>query len=325
MTQTLAGAIDLGGTKILTAVISADGSVLASHRTATRARRGPEAVSSEMLDSLRQACAQAGTTLEGLAGIGVSAAGPLDAAQGILADPPNLHGWKNVPLGRMLHDHCGLPVMLENDANAAALGEFAFGAGRGTRDMVYITVSTGIGGGIIADGRLYRGTGGAAGEIGHMTIACGGERCGCGRLGCLEAYASGTALARAGARAAEDGSSPALAALKARGQAIDAEGIAHAAAAGDPAAAAILARAAEYLGVGLMNTVHLFNPELIVLGGGVSNLRAQLIDPAVAFMREHAFPTMAAAVRVEYAQRGAEAPVLGAAALVLPAGGSSDS
>ncbi|HEY7294101.1 MAG TPA: ROK family protein, partial [Dehalococcoidia bacterium] len=168
---------------------------------------------------------------------------------------------------------------------------------------------------------LYRGAGGAAGEIGHMTVAYGGERCGCGRLGCLEAYASGTALAREGARAAEGGNSPVLAGLKARGRAIDGEAVARAAHAGDEAAGAILARAGEYLGVGLMNTVHLFNPELIVLGGGVSNLRREVVEPAIAFMRKHAFPTMAGGVRVEYARRGDEAPALGAAALVLPGGG----
>jgi len=325
VSETLAGAIDLGGTKVLTAVIAADGRVLAADRIATRARRGPEAVADEMLESLRRACKHAGTELGTLAGIGVSAAGPLDAARGVLADPPNLHGWKDVPLGRMLHERCGLVVALENDANAAALGEYLFGAGRGTRDMVYITVSTGIGAGVIADRRLYHGAGGAAGEVGHMTIAYGGERCGCGRSGCLEAYASGTAIARDGARAAVDGRSPALAQRRTRKQAIDAEAVARAATSGDAAATAILARAAEYLGVGLMNTVHLFNPELIVLGGGVSNLRAQVIEPAVAFMRARAFPTMAAAVRVEYAQRGDDAGLLGAAALLLepwPVGGA---
>lgn len=318
MTETFAGAIDLGGTKILTAVVSSNGDVRASDRIATRAGEGPEAVCEEMVASLRRACAEAGAPLETLTGIGVSAAGPLDAARGVLADPPNLPGWKDVPLGRMLQGRCGLRVVLENDANAAVLGEYAFGAGRGTRDMVYITVSTGIGGGVICEGQLYRGASGAAGEIGHMTVAYGGERCGCGRPGCLEAYASGTAIAREGRRAAESGNSPALAALAAGGQPIDAEAVARAAEAGDAAATAILAQAAEYLGVGLMNTVHLFNPELIVLGGGVSNLRGRVIEPAIAFMREHAFPTMAAAVRVVYAARGDEAPVLGAAALVLP-------
>lgn len=318
MTETFAGAIDLGGTKILTAVVSSNGQVCASDRIATRAGAGPDAVCEEMVASLRRASERAGTPLATLAGIGVSAAGPLDAARGVLADPPNLPGWKDVPLGRLLQERCGLRVVLENDANAAALGEFVFGAGRGTRDMVYITVSTGVGGGVLCDGRLYRGASGAAGEIGHMTIAYGGERCGCGRPGCLEAYASGTAIAREGRRAAESGGSPALAAQAASGEAIDAEAVARAAEAGDATAAAILARAAEYLGVGLMNTVHLFNPELIVLGGGVSNLRSRMIEPAIAFMREYAFPTMAAAVRVAYAARGEDAPVLGAAALVLP-------
>ncbi|HZQ34504.1 MAG TPA: ROK family protein [Dehalococcoidia bacterium] len=318
MTETLAGAIDLGGTKILTAVVASSGEVRSSDRIATRAGEGPDAVCEEMVASLRRACGQAGTKLDALTGIGVSAAGPLDAGRGVLTEPPNLPGWKDVPLGRMLHGRCDLRVVLENDANAAALGEFVFGAGRGTRDMVYITVSTGVGGGVVCGGRLYRGASGAAGEIGHMTIAYRGERCGCGRAGCLEAYASGTAIAREGRHAAESGGSPALAAQAAGGQAIDAEAVARAAEAGDAAAAAILARAAEYLGVGLMNTVHLFNPELIVLGGGVSNLRARVIEPAIAFMRDHAFPTMAGAVRVAYAARGDEAPVLGAAALVLP-------
>ena len=319
MTVSYAGALDLGGTKILAAVVDSEGQALATERLSTDAGRGPDAVADAMADLLQLACARAGVARETLAGLGVSAAGPLDAARGVVSAPPNLPGWKDVSLGRMLAARTGLRVVLENDANAAAVGEHVYGAGRGSRNMVFITVSTGIGGGVIVDGRLYRGATGAAGEIGHMIVAHAGERCGCGRLGCLEAYASGTAIARDAERAAHEGRSPALAAMRARGEPLNTEAVAAAAEAGDATAAAILARAAEYLGVGLENTVHLFNPDRIVVGGGVSHLAARILDPAVAFMRANAFPALVAGVDVVPAARGDGAPAVGAAALAFAA------
>ncbi|MHB8577905.1 MAG: ROK family protein [Dehalococcoidia bacterium] len=320
MAERMAGAIDLGGTKILSAVIGEFGRIAGEDRRPTLALEGAPTVIDRMVASLEAAAAAAGIPASGLAGVGVAAAGPIDAATGELSEAPNLPGWKDVLLSRVLGRRLGLSVLLENDANAAGLGEHVYGAGRGSRDMVYITVSTGIGGGLILDGKLYRGITGGAGEIGHMVLLHGGPLCGCGRRGCLEALASGSALAREGASAVAAGRSPALARIAASGEAVSSEHVSRAADEGDEAAAAILAQAAEYLGVGLMNVVHLFNPEVIVIGGGASKIGPRFLDPAIAYMRAHAFPTMVAPVRVLPAQKGDNAGVFGAAALVFQAG-----
>jgi len=314
--KAVSGGIDLGGTKILAAIVDAAGRIHGQHRRATDAQHGPDAAADSMTESLRLACVDAGVELSSLAGLGIAAAGPIDIAAGILTDPPNLHGWKDVPLGAMLQERTGLRVMIENDANAAAIGEHAFGAGKGASDMVYITISTGIGGGFVAGGQIYHGATGSAGEIGHMCILPDGPICGCGRKGCLEALASGTALAREGALAVSQGRSNRLAASLAQHGAVDAETVALAAQAGDAAAQAILASAARYLGIGLLNVVHLLNPELIVIGGGASKIGAPLLDPAIAYLHATAFAVMSTAVRVVPAALGDSSGVLGAAELV---------
>jgi glucokinase len=322
MAGALAGAIDLGGTKILAAVVDEDGAIRGQDRRETEAARGQEHVITNMVESIVAACEQAGAAIDALMGIGVAVPGPIDLEAGVLASPPNLQGWKNVPLVRLLEERTGAPVLLENDANAAAVGEHAFGAGRGAQNMIYITISTGIGGGIIADGRIYPGATGAAGEIGHVVVDPAGPRCGCGRYGCLEAFASGTAIAREGKYSAAEDRSPALLELAGRDGTITAEMVAEAARDGDPEAQAIIAVAAHALGLGLVTLVHLFNPELIVIGGGASKIGAPLLEPAEVYMRAHSFPLMAQAVRVVPAATGGTAGILGAAALAFGHGRS---
>src|SRR5579883_2574637 len=209
----LVGAVDLGGTKIFAAIVDEHGRIVASERRPTEAALGPDAVIERMVEALRTAAASADLRTEALHAIGVAAAGPVDAKRGMVTNPPNLPGWVEVPLVARVHAALGLPTVLENDANASAVGEHAFGAGRGADDMVYLTISTGIGAGIIIGGRLYAGASGAAGEVGHMTVLPDGPLCGCGRRGCLEAMASGTGIAREGAAAAGAGRSALLAQL----------------------------------------------------------------------------------------------------------------
>ncbi len=240
----------------------------------------------------------------------------------MIYNPPNLAAWQGVPLRDMVMQRFGLPVFVENDAHAAGLGEYLFGAGRGCGDMVYLTISTGIGGGIISNGKIMEGTSGTAGELGHMTIDWRGERCNCGNVGCLEVIASGTAIARqANAALAAGRGADLLAFLRAQQDQpgelqATARVVSEAAAAGVATAQAIVQRAAEALGVGLVNIIHSINPEVIVLGGGVTQMGSLLLEPALRLVRERTMRVPREAVRITLAELGANVGLVGAGALI---------
>ncbi len=266
----LYGAIDLGGTKLRAVVAHIEGEVRGEVIIPTEADRGPDHAIGRMVDALAAAAVEAGVGLGGLLGLGVASPGALDLVNGIVHEAPQLPGWDGIPLPRILSDRLGIPVLLENDANAAALGENRFGAGRGTRQMIYFTVSTGVGGGIIIDGRIYHGITGSAGELGHIIVQPNGARCLCGELGCLEAYASGTGIAWRAAALVEVGAAPGLERVRREKGGLDADEIADAAREGDEVARRLFEEAGFYLGVALTNCVNIFNPEMIVVGGGVT-------------------------------------------------------
>ena len=308
-------AIDLGGTKIRSIVVDADGQILGEDRRETDADQGQERVIARLVASAHAAIALSGVAFSSLLGVGVSAPGPVDFERGVLYQPPNLPGWDAVPLANVLRDRLSLPAFLENDANAAALGESRYGAGRGARHMLYLTISTGIGGGLVLDGRLYRGADGSAGELGHMTVDENGPEHSCGQRGCLEVMASGTAIARMAREAVEAGRSDMLARLARSEDELTAVEVDKAADAGDPAAVEILARASHYLGVGFANYLNIFNPEVIVIGGGVSRIGRQLLEPAITLARQRAFRLPARTVEFRTAALEGRAEVLGVAAL----------
>jgi glucokinase len=315
-------AVDIGGTKILTAVVAADGRVLARHRLDTPPR-GVEPVLAAVEAGARAALRGAGLALRDVTAAGVGAPGPLDPRAGIVFEPPNLPGWRNVPLADLLRGRLGLPVFVENDANAAAVGEWWVGAGRGAHDLIYLTVSTGIGGGIIIGDRLLQGASGTAGEVGHMTIDVDGPPCPCGRsTGCLEVLASGTAIAR---MAREALALPRPTALRgfAGGDpaAIEARHVAEAAQAGDAVAAEIFERAATYLGVGVANLLNLCNPQRIVIGGGVSKAGALLFEPVRRVATARAFERPGRDAQILPAALGDDVGVVGAAAVALQRSG----
>jgi glucokinase len=312
--QLIAG-VDLGGTKVLASVATLDGQILATDRRPTEAEKGPQAVVQRIIDLVGDVCRVAGTTPSRLKAVGIAVPGPVHQESGVVTDPPNLPGWHNVPIGPILSDALGTPTVVDNDGNAAAIGEHRFGAGVGTRHMLYLTVSTGVGGGIIINGELYRGASGAAGELGHIIIEADGPACGCGAHGCLEALASGTAIAREARAVLASGYDGILATLCAGGE-VDAEVVAEAADAGDRAAAEIIARAAHYLGLGLATFVNLFNPEMIVIGGGAAKIGLPLLAPAEQTMRKVAFPLPASAVSIVRSPLEDDAVVRGAIALV---------
>jgi glucokinase len=310
--------IDLGGTKIVTALVSEDGRIIAEDYRQTEATKGLAAVVRRMTDSAKNVMKSASVTPGQIKAAGVAAPGPIDAESGIVTAPPNLPGWKDVPLRQLIQDELGLHTELENDANAAALAEHRFGAGRGTQHMIYVTASTGIGGGFIVNGELYAGATGAAGEIGHMTILPKGPYCGCGNRGCLEALASGRAIAREARERVTCGVAALIEDLAGGDlDRISAKLVAEAAAQGDVEAEEILGEAMTFLGVGMANLVNLFNPELIVIGGGLTKMGERLFTPVRRVMHRRAFHSSMQAVVIAPSQLGDDVGVLGAAAVAM--------
>jgi len=305
--------IDLGGTNIRAAVVDHIGEIIAYGHRQTLANEGPRAVIDRMIDAAREVMAKAGLAQCQVAAVGVGSPGPLDIEAGVTLSPATLPGWDRVPIRQLIEEGLGIPTTLENDANAAALGEHCFGAGRGVDHMIYVTVSTGIGGGLILDGTLYHGATGMAGEIGHTTILADGPLCGCGNRGCLEALASGSAIARRAREIVTSGVPTRIANL-ANGNIdlITAKLVADAASEGDVEAEKILSEAMDYLGTGMASLVNLFNPELVVIGGGLAHIGERLFGPVRHIIKQRAFLAQAQAARVVPAELGDHAGVLGA-------------
>lgn len=290
---------DIGGTKLAVTVADRNGKILHKIRRPTEAERGPRAVVASLASMSREAMARAALSPAELAGVGVSCGGPLDTETGVVYAPPNLPGWDEVPLKAWLESALSLPVFVENDANASALAEWSFGAGRGCRHMVYMTMSTGIGGGIILDGRLYRGPNDTAGEVGHMTIVENGPACGCGKRGCLEALCSGPSIARRAREKAREAPGSRMVDLAGGDPArITAETVMDAARQDDPAAREIVDETARYMAVGLGNIVNILNPEVIVIGTILVKAQDLLLEPIRAYLRRETWPRVYDTVRV---------------------------
>jgi glucokinase len=317
MVDKLIVGVDVGGTQIRAALADGEGRII--HRTSclTLAEEGLEPVIGRIKGAIYEVM---GSTDRGqVRGIGITAPGPLDPWKGIIMEAPNLSGWKNVPLKELMEEEFGLPVLVGNDANLAALAEQRFGAGQGVADLIYITVSTGIGGGIIIDNKLLLGAQGFAGEVGHHTIEAHGPRCNCGNIGCLEALAAGPAIARCARELIRNGIGTTIADLVDGDlDKITAREVNQAAQAGDPVAIELFRQAGFYIGVGIVNLLHLFNPSLIVIGGSVTKAGDLLFEPIRATVRERAMasyywedtPIVPAAL-------GDDVGLLGAVALVL--------
>ncbi|MFI7632648.1 ROK family protein [Nonomuraea sp. NPDC049400] len=301
--------LDIGGTKLAAGVVTGDGLIHGWQVAPTRREQGPRRVLARLFDLGRKAVAEAG--LPEVAAVGISCGGPLDTTTGVLECPPHLPGWIDVPVGPMAAAEFGVPSALENDATAAALGEFRYGAGRGTSTMLYLTISTGVGGGSVIGGRLHRGAAGNGGELGHVVVRPGGRKCSCGRLGCLEAYASGTAIAERAREALAAGRASSLSAIGLP----TAEDVFRAAEAGDALATEVWNETTWALGSAITDLVNAFEPELVVLGGGVTRSGARLLDPVRAAVARDAMPPAARTARIEPAQLGEGVGVVGAGAV----------
>ena len=297
--------IDIGGTKISLVLGTDKGKILARREIATRTGAGTRDCVKALASNLRALILQSCIPPKKILGVGVGCPGAVDPSKDTLPRSPNLPGWAGLPLKSLLKQAAGLPVYVANDANAAVLGESLFGAGKKVRDLVYITVSTGIGGGIILNGRPYEGAGCVAGEIGHISIVPEGKKCACGKRGCLEAYASGTAIARFYRDAKKK---------NVRG----AKEVGLAARAGDKLAVASYRKAAYYLGIGLANLMNILNPEMIVIGGGVLKSAHKIFwKNMIKSARQHAWPEAFRTVQIIRSQLKGHVGDLGALALVF--------
>jgi len=306
---TLAIGIDLGGTQVRAALIDAAGVVMARAADATDVVGGPARVLDQMRRLVAEVCA--GISPDSVEAAGVCAPGPLDSETGTVLDIPTLPGWRDFPLRDALADSLKMPVVLENDGIAAAYGEWKYGAGRGLRHLVYVTVSTGIGGGVVMDGRLLHGRRGMAAHVGHMPMDLNGPICSCGGVGCFEALAAGPAFGRAGRAMAERGGL--LAALT---ETVEARHVVDAARLGDSGAMRLIELEAEYLGVGFTGLIHLYSPERIIMGGGMS-AAFDLLDTGMhAVIRGRAMPAFRD-VTVVRAALGDNSGLVGAAAMAL--------
>jgi glucokinase len=305
----------VGGTKLAAGVVAPSGAVLGWSSTPSRVDEGPDAVISRHLALARSAVEEAGVAWSDIAAIGIGCGGPLDPFSGVVEAPLHLPGWRDVRIVDIVEAALQRPAVVDNDATAGALGEYWFGAGRrrDVRHLVYLTVSTGVGGGLVLDGRVFRGAAGNAGELGHLTIDRDGRPCGCGRRGCLEAYASGTNIARRAREALDRGEPSVLANLSH----VTARDVSTAAAAGDPLASRVWQDTTAILGTAVATILDVFNPDLVVLGGGVTRAGDHLLVP----VRHVAFgPGLAPARRsadVVLAALGDQLGVVAAAAVAF--------
>ncbi|MDI7275191.1 MAG: ROK family protein [Anaerolineae bacterium] len=311
-------ALDFGGTKLAAGIVDwRSGRVVREARQRTGEASGAEGQIADMLalvDGLLGAMPEGET----LTGVGVSFGGPVDAPSGTVLQSHHVPGWDGLPLASRLSRRLGLPVLVENDANAVALGELLYGAGRGVADLVYMTISTGIGGGIILDGQLWRGHHGVAGEVGHMVVRPDGPVCTCGNRGCLEALASGLSIARRAREALAAGRPGELLLALAGGEpdGITAELVFRAALSGDDAAKSVVAEAAADLGLAIAMLCSIIDPARVILGGGVAKAGEQLLVPVRQAFRRHAFPLLVERVSIVRAAAIDQGGLLGAAALV---------
>ncbi len=300
--------VDIGGTNVKLGIVTERGAII-EHGLLPTPAGGPEAAAAKVAEWYGERRKNFGDARAA----GIACAGLIDGERGFLYTSPNLPGWENAPLGRVFGHRLGIPVAVDNDVNCAVWGEYVMGAGRGTRHFVAITLGTGVGGGIVIDGRLYHGAQGLAGEIGHHVIIEGGPPCSCGGRGCLEAVIGSASIT---ARAVETaGRTPGSRLSRSAGLTV--RDIHEAALQGDAAAVETLAETGRLLGIGLANVVHILNPEVVAVGGGVAGAGDFILEPARKSMKEHLIGDILSAVRIVPAELGNMASFLGASMLAL--------
>jgi len=309
--------IDLGGTNIKLAVVTGEARVVGNMSMETEAWGGPEVVIDRMIEGARRIVDEVSAPWEQIRAVGIGSPGFLNWETGVIIHPPNLPGWRDVPLRKRLSEALKKPVALENDANAAAWGEYWAGAGKGARSLVMFTLGTGIGGGIILDDEILRGFQDLAGELGHITIDPDGPVCSCGQQGCLESFASATGTVRRFRDAVQRGEKSALAEQVLAGKQVTGRQMYEAALAGDELSRRTLGETGRYMGIGISSMVMTINPEVFVLAGGLSKAGEILMGP----LREELDGRMPEHVKgkmnVRFAKLGELAGAIGAAGCAL--------
>jgi glucokinase len=304
--------IDLGGTYVKTALLAADSSILRQCQSPTPGD-GPDQVVTVMARDASALVAAAGLTMHDVLGVGIGSPGPLDLQKGLVIAMPNIPGFSNYPLRDRLAARLGRPAVLENDANAAGLGEFLAGSGQGLSDMVLLTLGTGVGGGIIVNKHLVHGAHSIGAELGHLIVYPGGEMCGCGQQGCLERYASATFLAQYAQREVEKGRPSALAGRLRQKGTLDSADVNELAKAGDELAGEAWGRAIYYLAIGCVSICRILDPDAIVFGGGMAAAGDDLLTPLKQRFEELHWKLLAPQTRLALASLGNQAGVIGAA------------
>jgi len=308
--------IDVGGTNVKLALVNDNGQIVYSNSVPTRAEMGYEFTVNNIKQAIYELLKETKLEAKDIQGIGFGFPGQVDYKAGIVRNAPNIPGWVEVPIAKLIEDEFNIPTRVDNDVRCAALGELNYGAGKGCENMVCITVGTGIGSGLIINGKLVRGASNAAGEIGHIKLQMHeGPICGCGDTGCFEAFASGPSIVAMAEEYIKGGKSTKFREM-ANGTAITPFIVCEAAKAGDPVAQRIFTIMGEYLGIGLASVVNLLNPEKIIIGGGVADAGEILMRPLVDTLRKRAMKIAGSAVEVVPAQLGNTAGVIGASLLI---------
>jgi glucokinase len=306
--ETIAG-IDIGGTKIAVALADTAGQILSLSRFPTEIETGPHRILEKAIVEIEKMVADGGA---GLRAVGVGCGGPLDRERGLILSPPNLPDWDEFPIIEIIEKRLGVPAILDNDANAAALGEQQRGAGRGLSNLVYMTISTGIGGGIIIGGEILHGVSDGAGEVGHITVLPDGPLCPCGERGCLEALCSGTSIARRARERLLAGAISVMTTMAGEPYKVTAKMVAEAALEGDTLAAEIWDETINYLAIGIGDIISILAPEAVILGGGVSTAGEQLLEPLRRQVQSRVKMLRVEKIRILQAELGGDSGIHGA-------------
>ena len=308
--------IDVGGTNVKIALVNDEGKILYSNSVPTRAEMGYEYTVNNIKQAIYDLLKETKLEPKDIQGIGFGFPGQVDYKAGIVRNAPNIPGWVEIPIAKIFEDEFHIPTRVDNDVRCAALGELNYGAGKGCENLICITVGTGIGSGLVVNGRLVRGASNAAGEIGHIKLQMnGGPICGCGDTGCLEAFASGPAIVALAEDYIRGGKSTKFREL-ANGAPITPYIVCEATKAGDPVAQRIFTIVGEYIGIGLASVVNLLNPEKIIIGGGVADAGEYLFNPLTETLKKRAMKIAGETVKVVHAQLGNTAGVIGASLLI---------
>lgn len=316
MTKKYRIGVDVGGTNVKIALVDTEGSIVYSNSIPTRAEMGYEYTVSSIKQAITDLMKETKTSNEVIEGIGFGFPGQIDCTNGVVRLLPNIPGWVNVPIAKIIEDEFGIPTKVDNDVRCAALGELNYGAGKGCKNLICITVGTGIGSGLIVNGKLVRGADNAAGEIGHIKLSMDETApiCGCGDTGCLEAYASGPAIVAMAEDYIKGGKSTKYRELAS--PEITPYVVCEAAKQGDAVARRIFTIIGRYIGIGMASVVNLLNPEKIIVGGGVAGAGDILLKPLEKALKERAMPISGGSVEVVPAQLGNTAGVIGASLLI---------